>query len=406
MGLSTARPPSLIGGVLLVVGNVIGAGILALPIATAQLGLPLALLALILFWGLLLLGAFYSLEANLALPEGANLVSMARQSLGLGGASVAWVCNLLVMYSLIAAYIAGGGDLIHLNLHRLGWATSVSFSRVLFLVVLGGIAMLGIARIDYVNRFLMLFKALVFGIIVFGLMPHVAMGQALLSPVETASSSLLIIVLTSYGFAPIIPTLRRYYRSDVQKIKLMMLIGMVIALLCYLCWVTLILGIIPFQGEYGLHAMATSAHPVADLQFALSQSLSIPWITQVINVFSAICLMTSFLGNAVCLTDFIADGLEGYKRPGKSFLVYFMVYIPPLAAVLFYPRAFLIGMSMAGIIAIILLLILPALMVLRFRARKGGYSWGSRCLLWTVLFIGIALLVWSIVGLWMDFWCV
>src|SRR5688572_17074150 len=111
------KTPSIIGGVLLVIGNVIGAGIIALPIAIAQLGLPCAILMILFFWLLMMLGAYYFLEANLALPSRSNLISMSRAALGKWGVAIAWICNLLVMYSLIAAYMSGGGDLIQINFH-------------------------------------------------------------------------------------------------------------------------------------------------------------------------------------------------------------------------------------------------------------------------------------------------
>ncbi|MDP3558917.1 MAG: aromatic amino acid transport family protein [Legionellaceae bacterium] len=406
--MSSVRMPSVMGGILLVVGNVIGAGILALPIATAQLGLPMALLVLVLFWFLLLMGAFYSLEANMALPAGANLVSMAQASLGRVGVGVAWSCNLLVMYSLIAAYIAGGGDLIQVNLARMGLEGSTSLASILFLLFFGGLVTLGIARVDYMNRLLMLLKAGIFVCVIIGLMPHLTLSHVLWSPVQVPSSSLLIIIITSYGFATIVPSLRSYYHSDVKKIKSIMLKGMVISLLCYVLWISFIFAVIPVQGPYGLYHMATSTHPVSDLQYALSHALQMPWITQAINIFSSICIMTSFLANSISLTDFIADGfghvrimsaLRGDKS--KSIVVYLAAYIPPLIAVLFCPSAFLLGLSMAGVLAIILLLILPGLMVLRFRYRADNrqqYTLRSKLLLGTELVIAFGLLAWSIGG--------
>ncbi len=401
MALSTVvKAPSLVGGILLIVGNVIGAGILALPIATAQLGLGLALFVLIAFWALMLFGAaFYFLEANLALPAGANLVSMARASLGFFGAGAAWICNLLVLYSLISAYIAGGGDLIGINLQRVGLVEASSgVGPLLFLLFFGGIVTLGIARIDYMNRLLMFFKACVFLSVLFGFSQHFTPGYVLLLPSQSISSSLVIIVLTSYGFACIIPSLRNYYHSDVKKIKRMIAWGMGIALVCYLLWVTLIFSLIPQQGLYGLQHMANSAHPVSDLQRALSHALHLTWITQAINIFSGICLMTSFLTNSVSLVDFITDGLSCYKRCGKQLLVYLIAYGPPFLMVLFYPRAFLLGLSMAGALAIVLMLILPALMVWRFRYLAGqGWLRGQYGAIF-LLFIGVFLLFWSVLG--------
>ena len=49
--MSNQKTPALLGGILLVIGNVVGAGILALPMAIAKLGLPLAIFALFILYG-------------------------------------------------------------------------------------------------------------------------------------------------------------------------------------------------------------------------------------------------------------------------------------------------------------------------------------------------------------------
>ena len=153
---SINNSPAIWGGVLLVIGNVVGAGILALPLAIAQLGLFYGIFTLFSFWVLMMLGAYYFLEANLVLQPGSNLISMSRIALGKIGVGVAWICNLLVMYSLISAYLAGGGDLIKLNFHYLGITLHPWLSSLLFLLVFGFIISRGMRITDYTNRLLML----------------------------------------------------------------------------------------------------------------------------------------------------------------------------------------------------------------------------------------------------------
>lgn len=396
-----AHTPSIMGGVLLVIGNIIGAGILALPIAIVQLGLPYALLLLVFFWLLMMLGAYYFLEANLALPSGSNLISMSRAALGNWGVLIAWVCNLLVMYSLIAAYMSGGGDLIKINAYYFGITIPSWLSVILFLSVFGFVVSRGIRITDHMNRVLMAIKAALFFALLMGLSAYFHGNTIPLSLQNNLSASLLIVALTSFGFAVLIPSLRSYYQSDLKKIKRILFLGTFIPFICYVLWITLVFSVIPYHGALGLAQMSTSTHPVSDLQWALSQALHQPWITQATNIFSAICIITSFLANSISLTDFITDGLNLQKNNRKKWLVFVIAYAPALGAVLFYPRAFLMGLSLSAIIAIIQLLILPGVIVWFFRYKNKNmelqYSvFGGKPLLAFVLIISLVILIVSL----------
>ncbi len=397
--MPSQKKPSLVGGILLVIGNVIGAGILALPIAIAQLGLPIAVLILFFFWLLMMLGAYYFLEANLALPAGTNLISMSRAALGKTGVIIAWICNLIVMYSLIAAYLSGGGDLVKINFHYLGITLPAWAASVIFLLIFGFIISRGIHIADKTNRVLMILKAVIFFSVVFGLVFHFDVATISLIPQNNISASLLIVVVTSFGFATLIPSLRSYYQTDIKKIKKIIFFGTFIPFLCYVLWATVIFAVVPYSGDYGLEHMSQSAHPVSELQSALSQALHIGWITQATNIFSSICIITSFLANSISLTDFIADGL-GKK---KNWLVYFIAYIPAILAVIFYQKAFLLGLSIAGTVAILQILILPGLIVwfLRYSNKQKSlpYSvFGGKLLLALLILVSVVLFILTIVG--------
>src|SRR3989338_2511861 len=91
----------LIGGIFLIIGTCIGAGMLALPTATAAGGFFHTLFFMLGAWFLMTVGALYILEVNLRLPEHTNFISMARVTLGRGGAVVTWIFYLLLLYSLL-----------------------------------------------------------------------------------------------------------------------------------------------------------------------------------------------------------------------------------------------------------------------------------------------------------------
>ena len=60
-----ANKPGLFGGIALIAGTAIGAGMLALPCATYSLGFIPAALLLVLTWFFMTQTAFYFLEVNL-----------------------------------------------------------------------------------------------------------------------------------------------------------------------------------------------------------------------------------------------------------------------------------------------------------------------------------------------------
>ena len=370
--MNSHKTPALLGGILLVIGNVVGAGILALPIATAELGLPAAIAALFIFWLVMMLGAHYFLEANLALPSGSNLISMSRATLGKYGTGIAWACNLIVMYSLIAAYISGGGDLVKINLHYLGINFPAEITGLIFVLIFGFIVSRGICTTDHTNRVLMFVKFSLFAVTIIGLASHFNPKIISFIPQKNLTASLLIIVITSFGFATLIPSLRNYYQSDIKKIKKIIFRGTFIPLIAYVIWIIAIFSIIPYHGNHGLLKIAQSSRPVSDLQLALSSALHIVWITQAMNIFSGICIITSFLANSISFADFIADGFNLYKNGQKMLSVYVIAYLPAIISVLFYSKIFLLGLSISGILAIIQLLILPSLIVWRLRYANRG----------------------------------
>src|SRR4051812_46713812 len=96
----------MLGGVFLIIGTCVGAGILALPITAASSGFFYSTLLLITCWAIVTYCAFLILEVNLWLPANNNIISMAKSTLGRAGAGVAWLSYLLLFYCVLAAYIS------------------------------------------------------------------------------------------------------------------------------------------------------------------------------------------------------------------------------------------------------------------------------------------------------------
>ncbi len=362
----------LIGGVLLVAGTTIGAGMLALPVVTGQVGFFPSMLLFVAFWIYMTFTAFLMLEVNLWMDEHANLISMAKHTLGRWGEAVSWVTYLFLLYSLTTAYLAGGGPIfIDFVAAISGYQLPAWAGALPLLAIFGFFVYKGTKSVDYVNRILMLGLVISYLAMVVLLTPHV--DKALLTHVEWKYFTLgIAIIATSFGFHIIIPTLTSYMNRDIPKLKKTILIGSSIPLVVYIVWELLALGIIPMQGSYGINeGYREGTNGVHLLTGVLGNSA----IAMIARFFSFFAIITSFLGVSLSLNDFLADGLKIKKTRQGRVLLYVLTFLPPLLFTLTNPRAFLTALEFAGVFGVVILLgLLPPMMVWRGRYHKGFKS--------------------------------
>ena len=356
----------LIGSILLIVGTSIGGGMLALPVSTAEAGFVNSLFFLFLCWLVMTIGALLILEVNLRLPAGSNMISMAESTLGLPGKLIAWLSYLVLLYSLLAAYIAGGSDILLAFIQQLHIQIPPYIGALLFTALFGLVVYQGIRAVDYVNRGLMFGKLSVYLLLIILISPHVEFHALQEGSLRTVSSSIMILI-SSFGFASIVPSLRDYLQSDVKLLRKAIIYGSLIPLLCYIVWDGAIMGVVTRQGDMGLIALNHSGHATSGLTEALSSAINNPWIGGFFGFFSSICMVTAFLGVSIGLFDFLADGLRLKKTGVQGKSTWILTFIPPLAIAMFYPGAYLTALSYAGICCVILLLLMPALMSWRAR---------------------------------------
>ncbi len=361
----------LLGSVLLIVGTSIGAGMLALPIATAQLGFFGSLILLFACWAIMTAGAFLILEVNLWMSMSSNLNTMARATIGPFGQMVSWLAILLLLYSLLCAYISGGSDLFHNLLLTRGIDIPIWLSSLLFTCFFGTVVSLGIRSVDYVNRGLMFIKFGAYILLIFLLMPLVSSVKLTAGNIHhLTSTEAIMVTITSFGYAAIVPSLRIYFAGDVNKLKKAILIGSLVPLVCYIAWDAAIMGVIPLEGEHGLISILKSASSTSDLVNTLSQAASEKAVTFFAKLFTSICVLTSFLGVSLCLVDFWADGLQLEKKGKNNLIINLATFLPPLIIVLFFPNVFMKALEYAGIDCIVLLAFLPTWMAWRGRYHK------------------------------------
>ncbi len=352
----------LIGGILLIIGTSIGGGMLALPLSNAPTGFIYSSGLLIVSWLIMLLAAYVILEVNLWFPPGSNIVSMARATLGVPGKIIAWFVYLFLLYALLSAYISGGSDIFQAILHQMSLSTPAALSSILFVLIFGSIVYSGVRAVDYANRALMFGKLGVCCLLLFLILPRVHLPHLAEGNWHYASSAFLILII-SFGFANIVPSLRTYFQDDVKKLRKAIFIGSFIPLIVYIAWDAAIMGVIPINGPEGLLALLHSERSTSGLTTSLISITQNAWIGNFFRFFTSICMLTAFLGVSLGLFDFLSDGLKIPKRGATGLLIVALAYFPPLILVLFYPGIFITALNYAGVFAVLLLILLPALML-------------------------------------------
>lgn len=353
---------NIIGGMLMILGTCIGAGMLAIPIVSAHESFRLSALLLTIAWLCMTIGAFAVLEVNLWFKPGSNLITMAEGTLGAWGKTVTSLLYLLLMYSLICAYLASASGVLQTFFGAVDFHVPRMLTTMITLLLLGSIVCRGMGAVDIANRLFMGIKLAIFILIVTVLAPQIRV-EKLYEGDFSIRNSAFIVMVTSFGYATILPTLREYLHSDRQALKFIVLAGSLVPFAIFLIWLCIVQGVLPRMGEHGLIAMAESSNSSSRLMLAITHVAHNDWMKYIASMFVSVYVLTSFLSVSISLADFIADGLSKTKKGKDSVLIHALCFLPPLFIVLIKPGIFITALAYAGVWCIILLMILPLLML-------------------------------------------
>ena len=353
------KPGSLLGGTLIITGSCVGAGMLGLPIVTGLTGFYPSLIILVLAWAFMTATALLLIEVNGWFDRDVNLISMVGHSLGKWGQRLSWLLYLFLFYSLLIAYQAGIGIDVSSIVSQLFSVHIPPWLGTFFFVLLfGAILYTGTRTIDVSNRFLMAGKILAYlGIVAVGLV-HVSPSLLARTDSHYLLASLPILVI-SFGFHNMIPTMTSYMKGNLKRVQFVILSGSLLALTVYIVWDLIVLGIVPADGDFGLFACL---HSGKDASQAIAGILGSSWIAHFALGLAFFSLLTSLLLQSMALIHFLADGLQTKKR--ESFTLLLFVLIPPFILSVLKPDIFFHALDFAGgICAVVLFGILPVLMV-------------------------------------------
>ncbi|KAF8683553.1 hypothetical protein HU200_044468 [Digitaria exilis] len=396
-GRHAARRGSVAGAVALIVGTSIGSGILAVPQRTAPAGFIPSAACMVTCWAFLVAEALLIAEINVHLRrrrskdvgygrggdqddlEVISVKSMAQDTLGAWGGHVATVAYLFLSYTSMVAYASKSGEVLS-RLVPAGVPEPVSggiFTATLALLVAGG----GTGVTDRVNQLL---TFVMIGLLLMIEVSAVALGGGLSLPAnanwEQVPSALPVIIFTLV-FHDIAPVICAYLEGDLARIRLSILVGSLVPLVCLLVWDDIALG---------LATDLAAGFDVLDM-------LKTDWSYTVVETFSLLAVGTSLIGTLLGASQFFIEQMTNLasssaqehvkskvtkrvailEKNRLSYIATGIVVVPTMIIASTVPDSFSIATDIAGGYCMTILYgVLPPLMAWAIGSKLSGRSAG------------------------------
>lgn len=332
----------VISGTMLIIGTTIGAGILGIPLLTARAGFWPAVAITVLVWIFMVCTGLLYLESTLWMHQDANILSMTKRFLGRWGRLGSGAVYLFLYYCLMVAYFAVGAPIFGQFVQSVfRFAAGRVGDCVIFAVVFGAVVAFGLKFIDRVNYALVIGKFLAFAALVGAGIPQIDNTRL----ADHNWSQILFaapVLFSAFGFHNVIPSLTSYFNRNVRVMRLSIWLGTGIPLVIYLLWQWLIIGAVP---PGAIQAALDKGLPATA---ALESLTGMTWIIEAGRYFAFFAVITSMLGVAFSMVDFLGDGFN-FRRTGypRIFLT-FLTVLPPFLFTVLDPEIFVTAIGFAG----------------------------------------------------------
>ena len=368
-----------LGTTLLVSGTMIGAGMLAMPLTSAGIGFTFTVVLLISLWLLLTYSARLFVEVYQTTESDSGIGTLSALYFGNAGRVVSTTVMFVFLYALLAAYISGGGEILMKATQSTGLLgqegvianTSPEMTLKIFIgiftVFFGSFVIISTKVVDGFNRLLFFVMLAALVVVMFVMFPKASVQNLMAMPLDNALIiSAAPIFFTSYGFHGSIPSLVKYMEGDVRGLRIAIVAGSAITLVGYILWQLSTHGVLS-QSEFTqilkekptLYGLIEACHRITGSEI----------IASAVQLFSALALVTSFLGVALGLFDCTEDMLrKGLHINAGRLLLGAITFLPPVLFAYFYPD-FIAALSYAGQMFAFFAVVLPVGLVWKARRR-------------------------------------
>lgn len=380
------------GSALMVAGTTIGAGMLAMPLTSAEMGFGFTLILLFGLWALLSYSALLFVEVyQKAERPDAGIATLAEQHFGIAGRVITTFSLIVFMYAILTVYALGGGSLFAPFLSFAG-ENAMQVAIIAFVVIFGIAITIGTKAVDGFTRLLFIFKIIAFLFVLIMMLPKVSLENLGAMPLHYfLIISASPVFFTSFGFHVIIPSINDYLEGDVKRLRTAILLGTGIPLGAYIVWQMATHGVFSQVQFVEIIRKDPTLNGLVEATF---QATGSQFISSAVRTFSALALITSFLGVGLSLLEALNDLLKRVNIHANRLSLSLLAFIPTLLFALFY-NDFLKVLSYAGQMFTFYGLVLPVAMawVVRKKYPELPYKvMGGRFALILALVLGLLIM--------------
>jgi len=391
--LAVRKTPSIFGGVMIIGGTIIGAGMFSLPVVMSGAWFFWSMAALVFTWFCMLHSGLMILEANLNYRIGSSFDTVTKDLLGQGWNIINGLSIAFVLYILTYAYISASGSIIHHTLQQMNIDLSARMGGLLFALFVAFIVWLSTKAVSRMTAIVLGAKIITFFMTFGGLLWHIEPATLLNSEAINPSYLPYLLMtlpfcLASFGYHGNVPSLMKFYGKNPKLISRCLLWGTVMALVLYTIWLLGSMGNIP---RVEFISIAERGGNIDVLVQALSGVLNSRTLDFLLLIFSNFAVASSFLGVTLGLFDYLAD-LFGFDDSKMGRLKTAAVtFTPPVIGGFIWPNGFIYAIGYAGLAATIWAAIVPALLARASRKKFGSplyRVWGGNKMIILILIFG------------------
>jgi tyrosine-specific transport protein len=355
----------MINAIFLVAGTAVGAGLISLPLATANVGL---------FWSLIVVAASFfaayqtscmAINLSVVAQKGLSIVELSQEFSGRAACIISMFSFYLLSFALLTVYFSATVSIAShfTNTHM----------NTLFPILCGlaffGLFSLKIKAFNRANSFL--FLLLVFSVVI--ILTSLYSKQTIPFEVNCVQAKdifyLLPIMFTSFGVQNVCPFVFNYLDMDTKKVKRAFFLGILIAAVIYIVWIYTILNTV--QASNASFYNRILAHDVVsgELVNFLCKFSSSRYSALFFEGLTLFAIITSAIGIGLGLIESLR-GICKYRT-----IVTPAVIVVPVLTTIFVPNVFMNVLAFGGIIATIFVIFMPFYLTLKInRTRRTGAS--------------------------------